>query len=146
MTFLAWACKFETANFHMNFSVWKCRISIEFACLEVHSFIWIFEIPWLEGLHFTNFPAWKYPISDKQMKLPNFIWSSLLGSAKFHEFLCLEVPNFKWISLIGSAKFHLKLPAFIWISLFGSAKFQLNLPAWKFIVLYEHLQFPDLKG
>ena len=83
-----------------------------------------------------NFLVCKYPISDEPMKLPNLIWSSLIGRAKSQgnfpdwkrqisfEFLCLEVRSFIRISLLGSSQFHMNM----WNSLIGRAKFLYEFP------------------
>ena len=90
----------EIAKFHLKFTDWKCQSQV-------------------------NFPDWKCQISSEfpWLEVQNFIWSSLIGSAKFHL-------KFPWISLIGSAKFYMDFADWkhtisynIWNSLIGSAKF-----------------------
>ena len=104
-----------TANFHMNFVVWKYLISYQH----------------------VNFPDWK-------LEVPNLIWISTFGSAKFHmNFLDwiakfhFKRPNFIWNSLFGSAKFHMNFP--VWSSKFIRT---CQIPWWNYSILCE---FPCLE-
>ena len=135
------------AKFHMNFLVWKCRISCEFLWLEVPNFISICQLSYeFLFLEVPNF-IWISLLGSLQFHMK--IWNYMIGSVKFHEFLCLEASNFRWTNEI--AKFDLKFPDWnCQISseiclhfLIESAKFCMDFPLWKCPVSYEHMTFID---
>ena len=121
-----------SANFHMNFAVWKYLISYQH----------------------LNFLDWTPQISyeSPRLEVPNFIWISLIGLPNFisngqisYEIPCLEVPNFIWISLfeVQNSYEHVKFPD-------GSTQFYVNFLVWKYSILDEqneiakfNLKFPD---